>query len=65
MLKEKEINNQKLKLDIKKFIDIYKELLEIYNTITRLNEPYKTIGNDLELITHIDFNLSKFYDNFS
>ncbi|MCG3677677.1 hypothetical protein L5F07_00265 [Aliarcobacter butzleri] len=65
LLKEKEINNQKSKLDIKKFIDIYKELLEIYNTITSLNEPYKTIGNDLELITHIDFNLSKFYDNFS
>ncbi|RZV19241.1 TrlF family AAA-like ATPase [Aliarcobacter butzleri] len=65
LLKEKEIKNQKSKLDIKKFIDIYKELLEIYNTITSLNEPYKTIGNDLELITHIDFNLSKFYDNFS
>ena len=65
LLKEKEINNQKSKLDIKKFIDIYKELLEIYNTITSLNEPYKKIGNDLELITYIDFNLSKFYDNFS
>lgn len=65
LLKEKEINNQKLKLDIKKFIDIYKELLEMYNTIISLNEPYKTIGNDLALITHIDFNLSKFYDNFS
>lgn len=65
LLKEKEINNQKSKLDIKKFIDIYKELLEIYNTIISLNEPYKKIGNDLELITYIDFNLSKFYDNFS
>ena len=65
LLKEKEINNQKSKLDIKKFIDIYKELLEIYNTITSLNEPYKKIGNDLELITYIDFNLSKFNDNFS
>ena len=65
LLKEKEINNQKLQLDIKKFIDIYKELLEMYNTIISLNEPYKTIGNDLALITHIDFNLSKFYDNFS
>lgn len=65
LLKEKEINHQKSKLDIKKFINIYKELLEIYDKIISLNEPYKTIGNDLELITHIDFNLSKFYDNFS
>lgn len=65
LLKEKEINHQKSKLDIKKFINTYKELVEIYNKIISLNEPYKTIGNDLELITHIDFNLSKFYDNFS
>ncbi len=63
--KEKEISDQKLKLDIKKFIDLYKELFEIYISISSLNEPYKTIGDELELITYIDFNIKKFYDNFS
>jgi predicted ATP-dependent endonuclease of OLD family len=43
----------------------YKKLFEIYEEIIILNDPFKNIGNDLELITHIDFSLTKFYDNFS
>lgn len=63
--KEKEIETQKLKLDTEKFINLYKDLFEEYKTIISLNEPYKNIGTDLELITNIDFNIEKFYDDFS
>lgn len=63
--KETEIKIQVLKLDITKFIILYNELFELYKTIITLNDPYKNIGTDLELITNIDFNLNKFYDDFS
>ncbi|NQY21438.1 MAG: hypothetical protein HRT40_09040 [Campylobacteraceae bacterium] len=65
LAKELEIVSQKSKLNINKFIVIYKELFDVYEKIKTLNEPYKNIGKDLELITDIDFNTKKFFDNFS
>jgi hypothetical protein len=63
--KEKEIETQKSKLDINKFVALYSSLLEKYKTIIFLNNPFKNIGTDLELVTNVDFNTDKFYDNFS
>ena len=63
--KEKEIDLQKLKLDLEIFIIKYNELFISYKKIIALNEPYKLIGKDLELITEIEFDIEKFYTNFS
>lgn len=65
ILKEKDIALQIIKLDINKFIDIYEHIFNTYKTIILLNNPYKNIGNDLELVTNITFDIEKFYNNFS
>jgi len=63
--KEMEILSQKSKLNLEVFISKYDELFDSYNKIIELNEPYKLIGKDLELITEIKFDTEKFYSNFS
>ncbi len=63
--KEKEIDLQTSKLDLETFILKYGALFSSYIKIIELNEPYKLIGKDLELITEIKFDIEKFYTNFS
>lgn len=63
--KEIEIKLQEEKLDLSIFISKYEELFNSYKKIIVLNEPYKNIGTDLELITEIKFNIEKFSTNFS
>ena len=63
--KEKEIESQKSTLVLDVFLTKYSELFDTYKKIIALNEPYKLIGKDLELITEIKFDIEKFYINFS
>ena len=63
--KEKEIESQKSTLVLDVFSTKYNELFDAYKKIIELNEPYKFIGKDLELITEIKFDTEKFYLNFS
>ncbi|QFR43398.1 TrlF family AAA-like ATPase [Sulfurimonas xiamenensis] len=63
--KEKEIESQKSTLVLDLFLTKYSELFDTYKKIIELNEPYKLIGKDLELITEIKFDTEKFYLNFS